>query len=284
MNYIFYDNMGGKYMTLMGAEMEDLVMPYECISSEVRRFIEPTVDYSAEISNINIRYVGVHVECAADIHTKEGDFVFDTTDKEIPLKPKYVDPEPDTSNVDMEEFLSREDKEYKPIGEDFSKFMNPPEVETSEELCVDETPVVQPEPPRRKSRMVDVRDNGTSVTESEVTPLVTPINLPTGAEEESATETLSEDAKEDSTFPNNVTVEYNPICLQLINEYSTTRVNMLTVEEQGDEYCRENGWYECDGIFLIDDVRGARRCVHSDARNLNFTIPYTEVIHYAKHK
>lgn len=79
------------------------------------------------------------------------------------------------------------------------------------------------------------------------------------------------------------TSSYNPVLLQHIDNYSVKEIDMDMVKSSGDVYCKENGWFQCDNIFMMDDVSRSLRCVHSDSQQLHLTIPYSEVMKFGGH-
>lgn len=93
------------------------------------------------------------------------------------------------------------------------------------------------------------------------------------------------DAEEESTESLKMETEthYNPVLLQHIDNYSVREIDMELVMSVGDTYCKENGWFQCDNIFMIDDVSRSLRCVHSDSHQLHLTIPYSEVMKFGGH-
>lgn len=79
------------------------------------------------------------------------------------------------------------------------------------------------------------------------------------------------------------TSKTNPIFLKRIDAYSLSPISMSMVKEKGDTYCEMNGWERVDDVYMIDDVVSVVRCVHSDTRGINMTIPYAEVANYANY-
>lgn len=360
MNYTIYTDTGEKYVTLFGMEQNKLIMPFDLMQNDLKKAVLSTIDYNATASDVKIRYEGLKPICTAKIHTADGDYLLDTTDETTPLKP--IEPEEKTESLEK---LFEPAKEEVPMAPrlEFARKDNEPNTSTDEasekNSTEPETEVVVLRPTKRKSRIVPVRDNGTSLNESSEVHVVSPVHLPEGSmylnktnlndqesvrnndaetkqvepeleeeptmpeevtpeltEELATSEEVTPDIAEEPAIPEDVAEEVesaekelstpvessqdresliqlaeeaqdypcNPIFLQYITEYSMSRVDMNYVATHGDNYCKESGWKEIDGVYIIDDVQNARRCIHSDSLDINESVPYSEVVKYNVNK
>lgn len=82
--------------------------------------------------------------------------------------------------------------------------------------------------------------------------------------------------------PEPVSPKYNPLFLRRVDAYTLVPISMDEVSQKGDAYCEMNGWSRFDQVYMIDDVVSVARLVHSDALNINMSIPYEEVANCGK--
>lgn len=82
--------------------------------------------------------------------------------------------------------------------------------------------------------------------------------------------------------PEPVPQKYNPLFLRRVDAYTLVPISMDEVSQKGDAYCEMNGWSRFDQVYMIDDVVSVSRLVHSDALNINMSIPYEEVANCGK--
>ena len=63
----------------------------------------------------------------------------------------------------------------------------------------------------------------------------------------------------------------------LVEEWTNKSPDKDRLAEDGDAYCIENDWHYAAGYYIIDDVKGMVRYIHSDAHTVDITLTIAEV-------
>lgn len=63
----------------------------------------------------------------------------------------------------------------------------------------------------------------------------------------------------------------------LVEEWTNKSPDKDRLAEDGDAYCIENDWHYAAGYYIIDDVKGMVRYIHSDVHTVDITLTIAEV-------
>ena len=63
----------------------------------------------------------------------------------------------------------------------------------------------------------------------------------------------------------------------MVEEWTNKSTDKDRLAEDGDAYCIENDWHYAAGYYIIDDVKGMVRYIHSDVHTVDITLTIAEV-------
>lgn len=245
-NFLFRHN-GREYATLFGMNyMNMLVGDTSILPSGLIDAVRPTFMASAELDNINVtKSLNGKLVATATVRMQGNTYRLDTSNTEQPLT-KIAD-------------------------------ATVPEQTLVEDIP--EPPISHPQPISHHEPEPEPEPEPEQIPEPETEPAPLPKTEPAPLPKQAPVIVQESEPKQE---PELVSQKYNPLFLRRVDAYTLVPISMDEVSQKGDAYCEMNGWSRFDQVYMIDDVVSVARLVHSDALNINMSIPYEEVANCGK--